>query len=218
MRGAIAKALMTGAGVSAVFAAVALGAPVSVKPPSISGPPNFNQTLNCNNGTWSGGAVSFDFSWTYSGGGPTIATGSKLHVPRTVIDYAIVCVVTAHDAQGQTTSATSPGVTIAPGIASVRITKATVVHGKVTISGVAGPSAALTRSAAGRPYLVLDRRLNKTTLLQLGDPKVITSRSGHFTLTAHDSLGHHTYVVEFNPVGSSGYDGTSASHQLTVKR
>jgi hypothetical protein len=204
--------------VLALLAAVALGAPVSVKAPSISGKPNYNQTLICNNGTWSGGAVSFDYSWVYTSGGPTITTGPMLHVRQTLIDYAIACVVTAHDAQGQTTTVQSSGVTIAPGIASLRITQATAIHGKVTISGVAGPSAALARSAAGEPYVVLDRYQSKTVLLQLGNLKVITSRRGHFKLTARDSPGRHTYVVEFDPVASSGFNPASASRKLTVKR
>lgn len=218
MRGPTARALILGAIVSLVFAAAAISAPVPGKAPSISGQPNFNSTLTCNTGSWSADAVSFSYQWTYSGAGPVIATTQKLRVPKTVIDYNILCVVTAHDAQGQMTSANSPGVVIGPGVATLKITSAKVKKGLVTISGVAGPSLALKRTASvGAPDVVLDRVLTKHELLQLAGPKIVTSRQGKFTISAHDSRGHHTYVVLFDPVASTSFAATTTTRKLTVK-
>jgi hypothetical protein len=200
-----------------VFATAALSAPTPSKPPSISGKPNFDSVLTCNQGTWSADAVSFDYAWTYSGGGPTFGTGRKLDVPQTVLDYAIVCVVTAHDAQGQTTSATSNAVTIGPGVSSVRITKATVKKGRVTFSGVASPGPALARSKSGSPAVVLDRRLTKNTVVQISSLQVVHNRKGKFTVGGHDTRGRHTYILIFIPAASSGFSESKATRRLRVK-
>jgi hypothetical protein len=217
MRGPISKALaLSVLGLSAA-AGIAIGAPASTGAPSISGHPNFDSVLTCNEGSWSADAVTFDYAWTYSGGGPTIGTGPTLRVPRTVTGYAIVCDVTAHDTQGQTTSATSPAVTIGPGISTVRITKAAVNKGAVTFTAVAGPSAALAKTPNGPPYVVLDRRLNKTTVEQLGDLKVIHGRSGKFTISGRDTRGRHVYLVRFVPSAGTGYTEADATRTLRVK-
>jgi hypothetical protein len=213
MRGAIIRASLLAAVAAGLFATAATSAPVPAKPPSISGHPNFTSVLTCNRGTWSPDAVSFDFAWLYVSGGPTIATGPTLHVPDTLIDYAIECDVTAHDAQGQTTSATSPGVTIMPAIPKVQITKATVSkRGVVTLQGVVGPSRALAKSAAGGAVVVLDRRINKTTVTQLAGPLTVRGR-GKFKISGHDTRGRHTYVLLFNSAPGSGY-----AAQTTVNR
>lgn len=217
MRGALAKAVILGAIVATMLAAVALGAPVPGKPPSISGKPNYNSTLTCNNGAWSGGAVSFSYVWTYAGGGPTISTAQNLRVPNTVIDYNILCVVTAHDAQGQTASASSPGVVIGAGISTVRITSAKVKNHKVTISAVGGPGLALKRQLNGRPYVVLDRLLSKNHYLQLAGPKIVTNSRGKVTISGNDSRGHHTYYLFFVPPAGSGFSESSATRKLNVK-
>jgi hypothetical protein len=217
MRGVIARAVILGAIVSVVFAAAAISAPVPGKAPSISGKPNFNSTLTCNTGTWSPDAVSFSYQWTYTGGGPMIAATQELRVPRTVIDFNILCVVTAHDAQGQMTSASSPGVVIGPGIATLKITSAKVTKSLVTISAIGGPGPALERGPSGAAYVVLDRVLGKNHFLQLAGPKIVTSRKGKFTISAHDSRGRHTYVLLFVPPPSTSYTETSATRKLTVK-
>jgi hypothetical protein len=211
------KVVILGAIVAAMLAAVALAAPVPGKLPSISGEPNYNSTLTCNNGTWSGGAVSFSYVWTYTGGGPTISTAQKLRVPNTLIDFNILCVVTAHDAQGQTASASSPGVLIGAGISTVRITRAKVKHGKVTISAVGGPGLALKRQSSGRPYVVLDRLLSRNHYLQLAGPKIVTNARGKVTISGHDSRGHHTYFLFFVPPAGAGFTESSATRKLTVR-
>jgi hypothetical protein len=195
---------------------VAASAPVPGTPPSISGHPNFTSVLTCSKGTWSPDAVSFDYTWSYSGG-PTVATGPTLKVPEDLIGYAIVCVVTAHDAQGATTSATSSGVTIAPGIPTVKITNATVKKGLITLSGVVGPAAALVKGPDGGAVVVLDRRLNSTTLEQLAGPQIVRGRAGLFTISAHDARGRHSYVLLFNTAPGTGYAAQiSATRTLRV--
>jgi hypothetical protein len=217
MRGTIARTLLLGTIISGVWTAVALSAPTSLKPPTISGSPTYTSVLTCHKGTWSPGAVSFDYTWVFSGGGPTIVTGPQLRVRRDITGYVIACVVTAHDAQGQTTSATSGAVTTGPGISTVKITRATAKKGRITISGVAGPTAALARAFGEKPYVVLDQRLTKTTVQQLGSLKVVTSRQGRFTLSAPDSRGRHTFVVNFVPTGGSSFNESSATRRLNVK-
>lgn len=217
MRGALTKALVLGTLGLGTAAAVAIAAPTSTVAPSISGTPSFGSVLTCNQGTWSPDAVSFDYSWTYSGGGPTIATGQTLKVPDTLIGYAIVCVVTAHDAQGATTSATSPAVTIGNGVSTVRITRAKVKKSLVTFTAVGGPAPALVRTTGGKPYAVLDRRVNKTTVLQVGSLSTIRARSGKFTISGHDSPGRHTYIVRFIPAPGSGFGESDATRTLRVK-
>jgi hypothetical protein len=217
MQGGIVRAVILAAFVSVGFAAVALSAPVPGTAPSISGKPNFDSRVTCNPGTWSGGAVSFSYVWTYNGGGPTIATTQKLHAPRTVTDFNILCVVTATDAQGQTASASSPGVVIGAGISTLKITSAKVKQTLVTVSGVGGPGPALERGPAGGPYVVLDRVLSKNHFLQLAGPQIVTSRKGKFTISAHDSRGRHTYLLLFVPPASTGFAETSADRKLNVR-
>jgi hypothetical protein len=202
---------------SPVFAAVALGAPANTKLPTISGKPAFGSLLTCNRGNWSADAVTFDFSWVFSGGGPTIATGQKWHVDKDV-DYDVTCQVVAHDAQGATTSAVSAPVLLTKGISSVRITAITQKHGNLTFTCVAGPSGALKHTSVDHPYASLGRKLGKDSLLQLGGLVVIKKRNGHFTISGHDTPGKHTYVVQFVPAGTSQYDVSHASKTVAVKR
>src|ERR1700743_3719516 len=143
---------------SAVAATVAIAAPVASKPPTITGKPNLGQKLTCNKGTWSSDAVSFSYAWAISGGS-TIATGQTLKVPQSAIDFNLVCILTARDAQGQTTPASSPQVLVGTGISTVKITKATSSNGLVTISGTVGPAAARKKGPGGWPTVVLDPRL-----------------------------------------------------------
>ena len=145
-------------GAIAIGVAVAIAAPVAGKPPTISGKAAYQQTLTCNKGTWSADAVSFSYAWAISGGS-TIATGPTLKVPASTIDYNVVCIVTARDAQGQTMPASSAQVLIAPGISTVKITKATANDGVVSISGFVGPATARERGPDGWSMVVLDRVL-----------------------------------------------------------
>jgi hypothetical protein len=217
MRGAIVKGLALAAVLSGLVVAVATGAPVAGKLPTISGKPNLGQTLTCNKGTWSSDAVSFSYTWAISGGS-TIGSGQTLKVPASAIDFDVVCIVTARDAQGQTTPASSAQVLIGPGISTVKITKATVKKGVVTISGFVGPAGARKKGPAGWSTVVLDRELtSKIDVQQISNgPKLVKSRNGSFTISGHDTRGKHTYIVNFDPSAGSGYSPASATCKLTV--
>ncbi len=126
--------------------------------------------------------------------------------------------MTARDVHGGSTQATSNGVVPGPGIAHVKITKISAKHGKITVSGVAGPSPALLSAFGYRPEITLDRKLDTITqLLQLAGPKTL-GRSGRFTITGHDDPGKHTYVLTFIPAVSSKYATAEAVHKLKVTK
>ena len=207
--------LLLAAALSATVVAVASAAPVAAKAPTITGKPAYQQTLTCNKGTWSADAVSFSYAWAISGGS-TIATGPTLKVPASAIDYDVVCIVTARDAQGQTTPASSPQVLITPGISTVKIARATATNGVVTISGFVGPATARMRGPDGWSMVVLDRIISGQEVQQLSNPKIVRSRKGAFTLSAHDVRGKHTYVIEFEPSEGSGFAPGKATRTLTV--
>jgi hypothetical protein len=215
MRRTTFTAGLLAAALSLVVAAVAIAAPVAGKPPTISGKPNYAQTLTCHTGTWSTDAVSFSYAWAISGGS-TIATGQTLKVPASAIGYDLVCIVTARDAQGQSTPASSAQVLIGPGISTVKITTATVTTGVVTISGFVGPAGARTRGPNGWSTVVLDRLISGQQYIQVGAPKVVRSKNGAFTLSGKDTTGRHLYVVNYDPSGGSGFSPGKASRTLTV--
>ena len=216
MRGAIVKGLALAAVLSGLVVAVATGAPVAGKLPTISGKPNLGQTLTCNRGTWSSDAVSFSYAWAISGGS-TIGSRQTLKVPASAIGFDVVCIVTARDAQGQTTPASSAQVLIGPGISTVKITKATVNKGVVTISGFVGPAVARNKGPNGWSTVVLDRELtSKIDVEQIAGPKIVRSKSGAFTISGHDTRGKHTYVINYDPAEGSGYAPGSATRKLTV--
>jgi hypothetical protein len=220
MRRATLTAELLAAALSAVVvagavAAGAVAAPVAGKPPTINGRPAYQQTLTCNKGTWSADAVSFSYAWAISGGS-TIATGQTLKVPASAIDYNVVCIVTARDAQGQMTPASSAQVLVAPGISTVKITKATVEHGVVTVSGVVGPATARKRGPNGWSTVVLDRIITGQQVEQISNPKIVRTKNGSFTLSGHDVTGKHTYVVNYDPSQGLGFAPGRATRTLTV--
>jgi hypothetical protein len=211
-----AAALSAIAALGAIGVAVAIAAPVAGKPPTISGKPAYQQTLTCNKGTWSADAVSFSYAWAISGGS-TIATGPTLKLPASAIDYNVVCIVTARDAQGQTTPASSAQVLIAPGISTVKITRATGKNGVVSISGFVGPATARERGPNGWSMVVLDRVLTSVQdVQQIAGPKIVRSKNGSFTISGHDTKGKHTYVINYDPSEGSGFAPGRAIRTLTV--
>jgi hypothetical protein len=206
---------LTAAALGAIAVAVAVAAAVPSKPPTISGKPAYRQTLTCNKGTWSADAVSFSYAWAISGGS-TIATGQTLKVPASTIDYNVVCIVTARDAQGQTTPASSAQVLIGLGISTVKITKASVSKGLVTISGFVGPALARTRGPNGWSTVVLDRIITGQQVAQISNPKTVRTKNGSFTISGHDVKGQHAYLLNFVPSQGSGFAPGSATRTLTV--
>lgn len=218
MRRTILTALAAAAALSAIAAAVATAAPVAGRAPAISGKPNFAQTLTCNKGTWSADAVSFSYAWAISGGS-NIASGQTLKVPESAVGYNVVCIVTAKDAQGNATPASSAQVLIGQGIATVKITTAVARNGVVTISGFAGPAAARKKGPNGWATVVLDRELtSKTDVQQISNgPKIVRGKNGAFTISGRDVKGKHTYIVNFDPSEGSGYAPSSAARKLTLR-
>jgi hypothetical protein len=218
MRRTTLTALAAAATLSAIAAAVAIAAPVASKAPTISGKPNFGQTLTCNTGTWSADAVSFSYAWAISGGS-NIASGQTLKVPASAVGYNVVCIVTAKDAQGKPTPASSTQVLIGAGIATVKITKASAKNGVVTISGFVGPAAARKKGPNGSSTVVLDRELSSVINVQQisNGPKIVRSKNGSFTISGHDVTGTHTYIVNFDPSIGSGYGPARATRTLTVR-
>lgn len=211
----IVKGLALAAVLSGVVVAVATAAPVPGRPPTISGTAAYQQTLTCNRGTWSGDAVSFSYAWAISGGS-TIAGGQMLKVPASAIGFDVVCLVTARDAQGRTTPASSAPVLVAPGMSTVKITKATSAKGVVTISGIVGPAGARSRGPNGLSSVVLDRLISGRQYAQIGSPKIVRSKNGSFTIGGHDSRGRHLYVVNYDPSQGSDFAPSKASRKLTV--
>ncbi len=199
----------------AVAVAVAIAAPRAGKPPTISGKPAYQQTLTCSKGTWSADAVSFSYAWAISGGS-TIATGPTLKVPASAIHYNVVCIVTARDAQGQTTPASSAQVPIAPGISTVKITTATANKGVVSITGFVGPATARMRGPNGWSMVVLDRVISGQEVEQIAGPKMVRTGNGSFTISGHDVKGRHTYVINFEPSEGSGFAAGKGTRKLTV--
>ena len=215
MRRALLGSLLVAATVTGVVVAVAIAAPMARRPPTISGRPAYEQTLTCSRGTWSADAVSFSYAWAITGGS-TIATGHTLKVPASAIDYDVVCIVTARDARGATTPASSSQVLVAPGICTVKITSASASKGVVTISGFVGPADARTRGPEGWSSIVLDRLISGQQYEQLAGPKTVRSRAGAFTITGHDTRGRHTYVINYEPAIGSGFAPGRATRRLTV--
>jgi hypothetical protein len=160
--------------------------------------------------------VSFSYAWAISGGS-TIATGQTLKVPATTIDYYVVCIVTGRDAQGNTTPASSPQVLIAPGISTVKITKASAEKGVVTISGFVGPADARKRGPDGWSIVVLDRVISAHEVQQIAGPKSVRTKNGSFTLSGHDVKGKHTYVINFGAAAGSGFGPGKTTRKLTVR-
>ena len=218
MRRTALTTLAAVAGLSAIAAAVAIAAPVASKAPTITGKPDFAQKLTCNKGTWSADVVSFSYAWAISGGS-TFASGQMLKVPASAIGFNLVCIVTATDAQGNATPASSSQVLIGQGIATVRITKAVATHGVVTISGFVGPRAALKKGPSGSATVVLDRELtSKSDVQQISNgPKIVKAKNGAFTISGHDVKGTHTYIINFDPSIGSGYAPARVTRTVTVR-
>jgi hypothetical protein len=97
----------------------ALGVPVNTGPPVITGQPLPGKTLSCSTGTWSNSPTSFSYRWKLAGTSITGATGSSYTVQ--IADEAsgpndtLTCVVTASNAAGVSSPASSAGVLVASG-------------------------------------------------------------------------------------------------------
>jgi hypothetical protein len=212
-RAATIAALATGS-----LAAAATGAPVAAGPPTITGSPSFGATLTCNTGNWSTDAAGFDYAWAYGNGGPTFATGQTWRVDVARVSYTIVCVVTARDLHGASTTEISKSVVPHEALSTVRITGISQRRGALTVTGVVGPAGALAGRFGYTPTVVLARELpDFGHLRQIGTARAI-SRNGTFTITAHDRPGRHTYVVTFTPPANDPFDVADVIRTVTIAR
>lgn len=113
--------MSTAQNVTATFDKVsaALGVPANTGPPVISGKPLPGKTLSCSTGTWTNSPTQFGYQWNRQGSALTGATGSTYVVQ--IADEAsspadtLTCTVTASNAAGAGTPATSAGVLVASG-------------------------------------------------------------------------------------------------------
>lgn len=193
-----AFAALAAAGVvtALVAAPLAGGAPTSQSPPKISGYPGYQSKLTCDPGRWSSDTKSLAYEFGYMG--YVLATDQTWQV--TEIGRDVVCRVTATDASGEKTVATSPPVHTVVGRTQVKVRAKQVQHGaKVTLTGTIKPRGALDKTAADREREIVAYRVQKDgSLLQLFGKEVLTAK-GRFKIVAEDDPGKHRYKVNFNP-------------------
>jgi hypothetical protein len=191
----VAAAAAVGLVTILVAAPLAGGAPTSQSPPTISGYPGYHSTLTCNPGRWSPEPVSYAYEFGYMG--YFRATGQTYRV--TEVGRDIVCRVTAKDASGEETVATSAPVHTVVGRTSIKVKAKKVQHGKVTLTGTIKPRGALDKTAAQRQDEIVAYRVEKGgSLLQLFGKETLTAK-GKFKIVAPDDPGKHKYKVNFNP-------------------
>jgi hypothetical protein len=200
-----AFAAVAAAGLVAALIAAPLagGAPTSQSPPTISGYPGYKSTLTCKPGNWSPDTTSLAYSWGvvdgYAGGyqGYFRATDQTFAVREVGRD--VVCRVTAKDASGDETVATSAPVRTVRGRTSIEVKAKKVQHGaKVTLTGTVKPRGALDKTAADRTREIVAYRVEKDGLHQLFGKETLTAK-GKFKIVAADDPGKHRYKVNFNP-------------------
>ncbi len=141
-------------------AVVAIAAPSNTAPPTISGTAAYDSKLTCNEGSWSG-AASLDYSWDYGGRGTAQwASGKSVRIPANVVSRPIACTVTATDAAGATTTASSARVVPTAGKPRFKYSLRSLKPGRLRLKGVAGPRSALVYSSS-RATVVLYRELGR---------------------------------------------------------
>jgi hypothetical protein len=191
-----AFAALAAAGLVAALIAAPLagGAPTSQSPPTISGYPGYKSTLTCKPGNWSPDTKSLAYEFGYMGYFRASQTYQVTEVGRDV-----VCQVTAKDASGEETVATSAPVRTVPGRTSIEVKAKKVQHGaKVTLTGTVKPRGALDKTAADRTREIVAYRVEKDGLHQLFGKETLTAK-GKFKIVAEDDPGKHRYKVNFNP-------------------
>lgn len=191
------RIFVIGLGLVAAAAAPALAAPTASQPPTITGTPAWGSTLTCKNGTWSADATGFAFSWAFAPSGPSLATGEQWKVDGAQ-GYRVVCVVTASDAAGASTTATSAPVVIGPGVTALSLkAKKTQSRKAVVITGRVGPADAV--KDATRKTSVTVYRLGKGVLFQMTF-NVLAKADGSFRAKFADTKGGKpTYQVQAAP-------------------
>src|SRR5258708_21810168 len=87
--------------------ASALGGPVNVLPPSISGSAVAGQTLACSPGTWAPTATGYSYSWQRDVATTIASSGNTYTVTAADVGHAITCEVVASDSLGTSLPAVS---------------------------------------------------------------------------------------------------------------
>ena len=92
---------------SASLTGLALSAPVTVAPPTISGAAKVGQILTCSNGSWSNAPVSYTYQWYFTDSETPIegATNATYAPVSTDVGHLLSCTVTAVNAVGATSVA-----------------------------------------------------------------------------------------------------------------
>jgi hypothetical protein len=208
---------LTALGAALVAAPLAAGAPTSLSSPGTSGLPRYHGKLTCSQGNWSPDAQSFSYSWQYAGGGSEVATGPTLRPEAYLIGHDVVCVVTATDASGGSTSASSQPVRITPGRTTMRLKAKKVQHKKVTLTGRVGPKEAVRKSDRGTTASLVGYRVNKGSLTQLFGKETL-KKNGRFKIVAPDEPGKHTYKVDFYASEPGLFEHSERTVTVTLKK
>jgi len=116
-----------------VFAASAVAAvPQNTSPPTVTGRAHQGDTLTASNGTWSNNPTSFAYQWQRcagdgSGCADIAGASAKAYTPVAAdVDHALRVVVTASNADGQTTASSRPTQAVASSGAPVNTAPPTV--------------------------------------------------------------------------------------------
>jgi hypothetical protein len=91
---------------------VIVAKPVDIAAPAITGSAKAGATLSCSTGTWANGPTSFAYQWSRNRTPIAGATSHTYRVQNSDEQLTITCTVTAANAAGAGTPATSKGVTI----------------------------------------------------------------------------------------------------------
>jgi hypothetical protein len=91
---------------------VVVAKPVDIAAPAITGSAKAGATLSCSTGTWANGPTSFAYQWSRNRTPIAGATSHTYKVQNSDEQLTITCTVTAANAAGAGTPATSKGVTI----------------------------------------------------------------------------------------------------------
>lgn len=140
-------------------------APTNVSPPTISGTPDVGQKLTADPGEWDSDDLEFAYQWQRDGADIAGATKARYTVKKADAGHALTVVVTATNADGVSTSATSAAVTVRQ-ITSTKVsvspqvlfswqrtTVTTTVWGAAG-SGAVAPTGTVTLTVNGKKYEV----------------------------------------------------------------
>jgi virginiamycin B lyase len=101
--------------VTLAAAAQGSGAPQNTKLPTIAGPVDNGQTVSCLPGAWTNDPTTYSYQWTLDGQDVSGANDQTFKISGTASPAELSCVVTASNAVGHATAASSPvSVGVAP--------------------------------------------------------------------------------------------------------